>query len=304
MKIHTLLAAVAVCAGSTGCTTVANLPGRIVRNVTSVAQAINDNFEACSKVKDAQRQLLVDELETERQALLDEALAEQEELESDRQYRSAALRGEALRRQDFNKSAFKESVRTKLGLAVDQDFELGQPAVDTAELERLLASQRKTRALQDQLHEEAMLDWEADQRRRMINNHRPSAALGEASPVPFGSAGDYCCMTSPNDCAQPPRRSSPLQDQSPPPPPPTQPLLLPSQIPLMIPLRLGVQMQQPAIENSEVRRLPLKSPCKKTAPLKEGCTDCTTQPSPAQPKPTPAPAVMPAQYLEDLDSVK
>lgn len=285
-----------------GCTTVANLPGRIVQNLTTCAQAINENFIAASKVKDAHRQLLLDELETERQALLDEALAEHADAESDRQYRSAALKGAALRRQDDHRAAFKESVRTQLGLSVDQDFELGQPAVDTEELQRLLVRQRRTAALQEQLHEDAMVEWEQAQRRAILDNHRRSAGLGDATPLPFGTAGDYCCMTSPNDCASPPRRTSPLQDT--PPSAPVKPLILPSQIPLMIPLRLGVQMQQPEITGSEVRRLPLKTPCtNRTQPIKEGCTDCTTQP-PTTPKPSPAPAVTPAEYLEDLDSIQ
>ena len=298
MRSHTLFTAVAVCAISNGCTTVANLPGRLVRNVTSVAHAINENFEACSRVKDARRQLLLDELETERQALLEEALAEHGEEESDRQYRSAALRGAALQREDDLRSQFKESVRSKLGMHLDQDFELGQPVVNTEELERLLAHQKKTLALQSQLHEEALLDWEREQRQRLIAKHRGSSALSEATP--FGEAGDWCCITSPNDCASPPRRSSPLQE--PPPPAPLRQDLLPTQIPLMIPLRMGVQLQQPSIEKSEVRRLPLKRPCRPTQPLKEGCTDCAPNP-PVAPKPTPAPAVTPAEYLEDLDSV-
>lgn len=302
MKNSLCLSLAVFSAGLSGCATVANLPGRIVTHVTQCAQAINANFLAAEKVKDAERDLLLRELETERQALLDEALAEHDEAESDRLYRRAALTGESLRRQDVNRSAFKESVRTKLGLSVDQDFELGQPAVDTEELQRLLGRQKRTQALQEQLHEDAMLDWERAQRQALIANHRRTAGLGDAAPLPFGTSEDYCCMTSPNDCASPPRRSSPLQEA--PPPAPVRQAILPSQIPLMIPLRLGVQMQQPEIAESSVRRLPLKSPCRKTQPLKEGCTDrsCTLAPVP---KPMPAPAVVePAEYLEDLDSVK
>ena len=264
MTLRTILPVVAMFSALSGCATVASVatfPGRLVQSLTTVSEQVDKNFAAAHALKARERQILLDELNAEREALVEEAQADLDETQRNNAYRKAALRGDAERTKDDHAAAFKEEVRTKLGLHVDQGFTLGQPEVDTERLKRLMAERQKTAELREALHEQNMADW---RRRQFGQTEALTSPDGTSkSACPYGTSADWCTNIAPpvcvpNNCAQP--RHLPLEE-APPKAPLQQPLQV-TDIPIVLPLTLGVSMQQPRIEESAPRRLPLKAPCR------------------------------------------
>ncbi len=315
MTLRTVLPIAALFSALSGCATVASvatLPGRLVQSLTTVSEQVDKNFAAAHALKDRERQILLDELNAEREALVEEAQADLDEVQRCHAYRKAALRGDAERSQDDHSAAFKEEVRTKLGLNVDQGFTLGQPEVDAERLKRLMAERQRTSELREALHEQRMADWQRRQRAALMNPE-PSPQSG----FPNGKSAEWCANSAPpvcvpNDCAQPLR----LPLEEPPPKAPLRESLQVTDIPLVIPLTLGVAMQQPRVEESAPRRLPLKAPCRpcqtncKTKKqgwfsrwCQPGCTSCASDQqtcTPGTPVNPPLAPPAPAAATEDL----
>lgn len=271
--------------GVGGCKTIAQTPGLIIQRVSDFVHCIDDDFQSHEEIKEAERQAIKEELNADRKANLACELAEinadRENLRTEQDYRVQALKAESDRRQDESRRQFDESVRTKLGLNLDQRVKVGQLQVDVDKLKQLVESRDKEHQLRMKLYEEARRDEELRQRMAYMQQLRGQQSALHGEP---NSAAEGSCATTVNDCARPPQqlrdgplRTSPLQA------PLRQPVLS-TEVPFMLPVSLEMAVEGDRLGTSEVRRQPLKQACVSTQPCGK-CSSCRKKKGCEQPQP-------------------
>lgn len=262
---------------ASGCASVASIPSRIAQRVTDFVHSVDEDWKTLHEIEDARRAALKEELQADREAALAcelaELNAEKAALRAEQDYRTEALRADTERRREAVRDQFDESVRTKLGLNLEQRIKLGQLQVDTEQLRALMDSREKNYQFRKRLYEEALHDREIEDQAELIAQFRQRKLGTQAftdSDSPPGSPSESCVQVVPNDCARPPK--SPLREQ-----PPRAPLrqpISPTEVPFLLPVSLEVGIGTSEIGPSAVRRLPLKAPCLKCQPCGE-CPSCT-----------------------------
>lgn len=121
---------------------------------------------------------------------------------------------------DATRPRYRDKLSSQLQLDVGQSFEVGQLQVNPEKLKEILASHERA-------YEQAVREWEADEAKRLK-------------------------LQDPADCARPARQK--LTDSRPTPKP-----LLPTEIPLMLPVSLVMEVGNPAVGQPEVKREPMRS---------------------------------------------
>lgn len=311
MRRHTLILPILTIMFANGCASVATIPSRIAQRVTDFVHAVDDDWKTLHQIQDARRDALKEELQADREAALAcelaELNAEREALRGEQQYRAEALRADTeQRREDMSKN-FDESVRTKLGLNLDQRVKMGQLQVDTQKLQSLTEERDRDFQFRNKLYQDALRDQELHDRHAALLELKRTAALNQGqNPDAVGCTN---CATTANDCARPPtsalrqgpNRTQPLRA------PVRQPLLS-TEVPFMLPVTLEVGVASSELGPSQVRRQPLKQPCLQQIPCGQckscrnnagcecprpcgGCPNCTTTSPEFATPPEPAPPV-------------
>jgi hypothetical protein len=230
--------------------------------------------------------LKAEEAQDRLEALKAELEAERKAIRRERELDLAALRAENEKRDCKNKSQFEESVRTKIGLDVDHQLSLGQLQVNVEELKKLLEQREKEAEALKQMPQLPLVQpyccpsCGAPGPRCGCPNQPPEQALNQAD-----CAGTY------------PFGQQPLMQ------PLKQKPILPTEIPLMLPVRMKMAIQGPRLEESKVRltprpgRQPLrplkeKKPCGQCPQCLEGmpCGGCVPNCDAPMPQPYPEPS--------------
>jgi hypothetical protein len=261
-------------------------------------------FLQCRADKKAhKKQLRADEL----QALKMELEAERRALQAEREFEMARRTALADKRSCQFLSQYDESVRTNVGLDLDQRVRIGQMQVNMPELQRLMATReedyahqiRAYEALKQHQKQQAFQAWEQAQKAPLCACAQPTCgAHGAGCELPHHGCQCKKCGLPFVQQEQPfmaacartqPFRQAPAK--------PIQQPLLATEIPFMLPVNLEVGVAGAYLGESQVRRLPyhtaesyLKQPCGKCKPCQVGqpCPSCVPPP-PMQPPPAPAP---------------
>jgi hypothetical protein len=219
----------------------------------------------------ARQQFHQDELEAKKAHLE----AERRAMLAERQMELAQRRAECDKRSCQMQSQYEESIRTQLGLDLDQRIKVGQIQVNTAELQQLLEERERDHAdrmrvykqLKQQQSQAQFQQWKQAQLGEVCCTCVESGcdAPGPTCEAPCAAG---CCQRCglpkqpvfSNDCAgNRPFREAPTR--------PLQEPLTAAQIPMMLPVTIEVGMTNSRIGQSHVRRLPqlgaesLKQPC-------------------------------------------
>lgn len=219
-----------------GCTRA--VTGIIILTALSGCASWNARWGAFLQACADERALKLEEAQDRLEVLKAELEVERKAIREERQLDLAALRAENEKRECQNKSQFEESVRTKIGLDVDHKLELGQLQVNVDELKKLI--EQNDRELRRQ--EEAL---------RQMPPPAPYCCPSCGAPAP------KCACQQPgmeplnqSDCAGTyPFGQQPLRQAQRKP-------ILPTEIPLMLPVRMKMAVQGPRLEESKVRLSP------------------------------------------------
>ena len=241
-------------AACSGCTSLSQVPGRIVSRFGDYATYKDREMQAHMAVKDAKRDALKAELDADREEYLQDQL-----------YRTQALRGEAKWHQDQLDKSFDDSVQTTMNLGLEHSLQFGNIEVDLEKLQKLIAERQK--------HYEAELAaFEEQQEQEQLQAKKEKTDNDVSQASFFGKKEADCVCAAPqmaNDCARPPR---PQRTR------PSRPQVTPTDIPMKIDVSMRVGLNDKGISKTEVRRLPQKSPC-----LRAPQESCTTLPMPCPP---------------------
>jgi hypothetical protein len=193
--------------------------------------------------------------------------AKQEALEADVE----CCRSERLQQQEALTDRYEESLRSQLGLSLDQKLVLGQLQVDEEKLESLLKQRRKQQEALQKIYDEV----EDERQEQMIEYVREAVteALKDNNPEAAHQVIASCCNPKPEcGCAA----VEPITQYKP--PEPIEQPLLPTEIPFLIPVSVQVQMENPAIISTHVERIrkreAIKKPC--CPPCPPRCGDYET----------------------------
>lgn len=283
---------------------------------------------ARNEFRQSELEALKQELELERAAIRAQREADLAALKAEREHELACLQADAEKQNCQLRSQYDESVRTKLGMDLDQRVKIGQMQVNMDQLKQLVAERERDynermeiyKALKDQ-EKKAQLD-----NYRAMNSGAPTCSCSHpvcAAPDPNCEAprAAGCCQTCglptrpamAGDCAGTrPFREAPTR--------PLQEPLMATELPLMLPVRLELGVTNSYVNSSQVRRLPTqtrpqKTPCGLCEPcqcgkpcIRCGPPSCDVPGSNMPPAPTPA---VPASdvvrrrqaFLEEDDAV-
>lgn len=237
--------------------------------------AAADCFESWHSERRAYR-----EIEREERERLREAAATEREAIALSRAACEEKKMEALRDQ------ISQEVDTKLGFNVAQQFTVGQLQIDQAKLKALIEDREKDfnerQKLVDELNEQedrryraALRDYANSQRQAITDEpvcgQQPNTCQETCEPTCCGTpctcCPTFCCKCKQCKC---PPQLVPLQA-----PPKRQAVrqpILPTEIPLMLPVQLQLEMGNPTIQDSTVRQLPLRN-------LEQRPTPCCPPPS-------------------------
>ncbi|MFN0051503.1 MAG: hypothetical protein ACKV0T_04885 [Planctomycetales bacterium] len=222
-------------------------------------------YAQCKADERAHRQkLLAEQLE----ALKEDLEAERQAIAAERELEIARERAECEKRTCVARNQYDESVRTKLGLDLDQRVKVGQMQVNLPELQRLMAEREqdyaeRMRAFNEAKNQQKQAETEAYKSSLM----GPCCQCSEpscAAPGPNCEAPGHICSCqrcglpmqqnqNAADCAGTrPFREGPQK--------PVQEPLLATQLPMMLPVRLEVGVTNSYVNDSRVRRQPYMAP--------------------------------------------
>ncbi|WLD13491.1 hypothetical protein [Planctellipticum variicoloris] len=236
---------------------------------------------ARNEFRQSELEALKQELELERAAIRAQREAELAALKAEREHELACLQADAEKQNCQLRSQYEESVRTQLGLDLDQRITIGQLQVNPEELQQLLEERERDHAdrmrvykqLKEQQARSQFEQWkQAQLAGPCCTCSRPSCDAPEPGCDTPHVAG--CCQRCglpqqplySNDCAGTrPFREAPTR--------PVQEPLTAAQIPLMLPVTIEVGMTNSRIAQSNVRRLPQRGMSALNAPCQqcEGC---------------------------------
>jgi hypothetical protein len=156
----------------------------------------------------------------------------------------------------------EQVVHSELGLGLDQRVRIGQLQVDGEKLKQLLAQRDKELQEANKLYEEIDKQYHDLKKRGLEEEAR--RYLDAVRDAQSGHDGKCCpektCGIPPFEARRPPEL-------------PAQRPLLPTEIPLMLPVTLEVQLENARVRESEVRSVPTYVPCDKCkhCPCTCGC---------------------------------
>ncbi len=245
------------------------------------------------------QQLALEEVRAVQSHLDDEKLALKEEHDLE----LARLHADLEKQRCQVRSQYDESLRTKIGMDLDQRIQVGQLQVNMEEMRRLMEER----------------DRDYTERMREYNDQRPQMGNGVTQPYsgPWcGCAAPLCAAPGP-DCEAPHRWNccqrcgNPTRPQvggdcagvrpfrEAPQKPIRQPITA-MEIPLMVPVRLELGVTNSYLNEAEIRRLPyeqqesrpLQAPCGQCGGCQVGgpCDRCVPRPdceAPVVPQPAP-----------------
>jgi hypothetical protein len=167
-----------------------------------------------------------------------------QQLEFDRLQAQVDRQAEQERREEALREQRRERVRTDIGLKLDHNVRLGQLQVDVTKLEKILEQRKQQQeALNEALTE---LNQERIRRNKEIYLRRATEALSRNDVRAAEQAMDECARVC--NCAAPPQEAlegGPNEEAI------EQPLL-PTEIPLMLPVTLALEQNAPVIQGARV----------------------------------------------------
>ena len=237
------------------------------------------------------QQLGVDRMRLRRQATVEELRLENDSIREELRDDTDRRRAEAVMEREALKTRYDERLHTQLGVEVSQQFQIGQLQVDEKQLKDVLIKREKD-------HEALMESYtllEKDRKQRLTQQNlrlaRQALENGDTKQAQAYMAQTACGQVPiPPDCAKPLQEKLMAQEAL------TQPIkqpLLPTEIPLVIPVTLKMELGGPAMSNLQVKRTP-RPPNEALKQCKPECcktcerVECTCE-APSR-KPCPAPA--------------
>lgn len=279
--VATLSAVAAILLGSTGCT------GLILHVNRTTERLLHWQTER-QEYREIEHQARMEALNAEQQSAAAAAakaqnkqFAAQVSCEANTQRQTEALHEQV-----------QESVRSRIGLDVDQQFQIGQLQVDTEKLKKLLDERKKLEDEQQKLVDEANKQLR-DKYKAELNDYinRPRERLTACEPEPevvvcppptccckpgcgpcgpcqvaACDPGPCCCTPRSTPCPscqkKKAKKKGPCETELPPiPKAPLQDVakapLRAVDVPFMLPVTLSFGMDNPQIQNTSVRREPL-----------------------------------------------
>lgn len=189
------------------------------------------------------------DLLVEKRRLARETLLAQEEAERDLMLAEAELEQEALQ------PKYKEKLKTDLGLEFDQRMRLGQLQVNLPLLEEKMKTWKEEQALIQKNYNMQNKKWR-DQRVRDLLDSGDTEGAAKLLKA---------------DCTRPLVEKN-LEERNLEEPP--QMAILPTEIPLMLPVTLDLEIQRPTFRKTRVSRVPVPVEQCEERNLEEGCVDC------------------------------
>jgi hypothetical protein len=227
----------------------------------------------------SKQQILAEDL----QSLKEELEAERRAIQAERELELACDRADCEKRACQLRSQYDESVRTKLGLDLDQRVQVGQLQVNMPEMQRLMAERERDYAdrmrtynqLKAAERERATREWKQSHMEPCCTCAEPSCeAPGPNCDAP--AAGACCCQKCGLPVVQPqnvadcagtrPFREGPKK-------PVKQPVLA-QELPMMLPVQLEVGVTNSYVNQSQVRRVPYEGARRALQAQHEPCGQC------------------------------
>ncbi len=207
------------------------------------------------------REALLLKRQIQREALIERAKVEKEALEAEAELEVEAARPD-----------YREKLQSELSLNFGQRVRVGQLQVDYKQLQERMKAWEEDHKLRKEDYENRRKAWE-EQLKNQRRDRLDQVVNGKEA---LGSAGAA-------DCARPPKEK--LEDKLALEEPP-QMTIMPTEIPLMLPVSLDVELDRPSIKQPKVRKFPLQDKCD-TVPKENLEDDCdAVSPCPC-PKCTP-----------------
>jgi len=245
---------------------------------------------ACSQRWAAYQQCKADErlskqkiLAEDLELLKEELEAERRAIQAERDLELACDRADCEKRACQARSQVDESVRTKVGLDLDQRVQVGQLQVNMPELERLMAERERDYAermrtfnqLKAQERQRATEAWKREQMGPCCTCAEPSCeAPGPNCDAPRGGA--CCCQNCglpiaeqqyAADCAGTrPFREGPKK--------PVQQPVLATEVPMMLPVKMEMGVTNSYLNQAQVRRVPYATARQALQAQREPCGQC------------------------------
>jgi hypothetical protein len=231
----------------------------------------NAYLQCKAATRQAKQQFKQEELEAKKE----EIEAERKAMLAERKMELARRRAECDDRTCQVRSQYEESVRTQLGLDLDQRVKIGQLQVNSEELQQLLQERERDHADRMKVYKQLkdqQLKSQFDQWRQAQTGGQCCQCTGPACDAPNPTCDAPCAPGCCHQCGLPkqPVYSNDCAGNRPFREAPTRPLQEPltaAQIPMMLPVTIEVGMTNSRIGESRVRRLP-------QLPLNEPCQQC------------------------------
>lgn len=285
----------------------ADAPVHIAQRMEHKAELLEQrrlDGEAVHLAKLAELEAERDYLEKTRHALIAEQIMQKKLQNREQAARLQLQEAQGQMEIDARTPQYKSKLNSQVCLQLGQSLDIGQLQVNIDKLKGLIAKR-------DQQHKAALKDWEDENKRSKLTEKPPAVppvcpqcdvcyergcCPSCAAPAPMPFAGGRSWQNRQNltdeaarqnltdaDCARPLRDK--LMDEQPTPKP-----ILPTEIPLMLPVNLVMDIGPAQISGAEVRRIPLKKTEKQRSQLRECKPDprqnLTDSPPVARPCPT------------------
>lgn len=166
-----------------------------------------------------------------------------------------ALLADARAEIEANRPEFREELETDLGMKFSQRLNVGQLQVDLKKMEALIDERKQ---------EQKKLDEDYAQRLKL---HREQLAK-----LRSGENGKENLVAGSEDCSRPAKEKLIIKENLEAPP---KLAILPTEIPLMLPVTLNVELQNPSLRQSNIKRtkVPLLE-CKEALEDSDCCDTC------------------------------
>lgn len=247
----------------------------IAARLNAHTQCKAETRAATQEFRQEERVALEEARQKELECLKAQLECERKALAAERDLQLAQMRAQSEEKSCKVASQYEESVRTQLGLDLDQRVKIGQLQVNTTDLQKMLAERERDHAermrhynqLKSEQQRAQLENWKRAQMGTCTCEH-PScdAPADQSCEAPAGMPqAPACCrhcglpVCPPgslpqygNDCAgNRPFREAPMR--------PLQQPLTAAEIPMMLPVTIEVGMTNSRIDKSTVRRLPLRT---------------------------------------------
>jgi len=215
-----------------------------------------EHHAAKNEARQIELEALKQELALEQEAIRAHREAKLAALKAQREHELACLQEEADRSRQCMLNQTEESIRTTLGVGMDQRISLGQLQVNMDEMKRLMEER-------DAEYNYRMKLYEANQkayRQQNPGDMAPYTAPSQCSSCGVPTSVCGCCPPPPSCAAQQPYQGPDCAGSQPYQAAPVKPYrapVLPTEIPLMLPVKIEMRMNNVALGPSEVVRRPI-----------------------------------------------